>query len=190
MTPNTLAEALAEIVEKVQAAFADPDDTAALLYAESDAAVFLRDHGDALLALAARREDAWEYFCDEGYFHMWRVRRIGERGFGDGFSLRTQEEARDLCALLNAATPSQPASEAREGWVLVPCEPTFEMWNAAEDAMICADIDYQHKDAKIQKEAHSFPTMRIWQAVVGYRAMLAASPTPPTGTSEQEGGHG
>jgi hypothetical protein len=45
--------------------------------------------------------DTWETFCDESYYHMWRLRRIGERGFNDGFHVNRREEAIGLCDLLN-----------------------------------------------------------------------------------------
>jgi len=43
----------------------------------------------------------WEYFYDECYFGTWRVRHKNERSFGQGFSLNNQDEAKDLCDLLN-----------------------------------------------------------------------------------------
>jgi hypothetical protein len=46
-------------------------------------------------------EDIWETFCDECYYHMWRLRRKTERGFNDGYHLANGDEAKELCALLN-----------------------------------------------------------------------------------------
>lgn len=43
----------------------------------------------------------WETFCDECYYHLWRVRRKSERGFNDGFHLQHGEEAKALVDLLN-----------------------------------------------------------------------------------------
>ena len=43
----------------------------------------------------------WETFCDVGYYHMWRLRRITERGWNDGFHINTRDEAEGLCELLN-----------------------------------------------------------------------------------------
>jgi hypothetical protein len=43
----------------------------------------------------------WETYCDESYYHLWRLRRKNERGFDDGYHLRSGEEAKDLCAYLN-----------------------------------------------------------------------------------------
>ena len=45
--------------------------------------------------------DQWETYCDEFYYHMWRLRRKTERGWHDGFHIHTGDEARGLCDLLN-----------------------------------------------------------------------------------------
>ena len=45
--------------------------------------------------------DQWETFCDECYYHMWRLRRKTERGWNDGFHINTRAEAEGLCELLN-----------------------------------------------------------------------------------------
>ena len=45
--------------------------------------------------------ETWETFCDESYYHMWRVRKRHERGFNDGFHINNREEAIALCELLN-----------------------------------------------------------------------------------------
>jgi len=47
------------------------------------------------------RTDEWETYCDECYYHMWRVRRKNERGFNDGFHVQNGEGARQLVELLN-----------------------------------------------------------------------------------------
>ena len=43
----------------------------------------------------------WEAYCDECYYHMWRLRRKTERGWHDGFHIHTGEEAKGLCEILN-----------------------------------------------------------------------------------------
>jgi len=47
------------------------------------------------------RTDEWETYCDECYYHMWRVRRKNERKFDDGFHVQNGEGARQLVELLN-----------------------------------------------------------------------------------------
>jgi hypothetical protein len=47
------------------------------------------------------RTDEWEAYCDECYYHFWRLRRKTERGWYDGFHIHTGEEAKGLCDLLN-----------------------------------------------------------------------------------------
>ena len=45
--------------------------------------------------------DQWEAYCDECYYHMWRLRRKTERGWHDGFHINKGDEAKGLCDLLN-----------------------------------------------------------------------------------------
>jgi hypothetical protein len=47
------------------------------------------------------RIDEWETYCDESYYHLWRVRRKNERGFNDGYHVHNGDEARALVDLLN-----------------------------------------------------------------------------------------
>jgi hypothetical protein len=47
------------------------------------------------------RTDEWEAYCDECYYHFWRLRRKNERGWNDGYHIHTGEEAKGLCDLLN-----------------------------------------------------------------------------------------
>ena len=54
----------------------------------------------------------WETFCDECYYHMWRVRRKGERHFDDGFHVNNRKEAQGLVELLNGL--ERERDEARE----------------------------------------------------------------------------
>jgi hypothetical protein len=54
----------------------------------------------------------WETFCDESYFHLWRVRRKDERGFDEGVHVNNGEEAKTLVELLNRL--ERERDEARE----------------------------------------------------------------------------
>lgn len=45
--------------------------------------------------------DTWETFCDDSYYHMWCLRKIGQRGFNNGFHINNRDEATVLCELLN-----------------------------------------------------------------------------------------
>jgi hypothetical protein len=47
------------------------------------------------------RTDEWETYCDESYYHLWRVRRKNERGFNDGYHVHNGDEAKTLVDLLN-----------------------------------------------------------------------------------------
>ena len=61
---------------------------------------------------------------------------------------------------------------------MVPREPSAGMLDSAENAMIESEWAYNAGELDARSDAHGFPTMRIWQAVVAYRAMLAAAPPP------------
>ena len=50
-------------------------------------------------------EPAWETFCDANYYHLWCVRKIGEREFGQSYHLLNAQEANHLVELLNRAAP-------------------------------------------------------------------------------------
>ena len=54
----------------------------------------------------------WETFCDESYYHLWRVRRKSERNFNDGFHVQDGKEAAALVELLNRL--ERERDEARE----------------------------------------------------------------------------
>lgn len=56
----------------------------------------------------------------------------------------------------------------REGWVLVPVEPTREMWAAAGDAVVSA---HQHG-----RRDHDSIAFAVWSG------MLAAAPKPAQGS--------
>lgn len=86
-----------------------------------------------------------------------------------------QSEVAALDAAIAALSAPQPEGE----WVLVPRNPTEAMLDSAESAMIESECAYNAGEHDARSDAHGFPTMRIWQAVVGYRAMLAAAPQPP-----------
>lgn len=63
-------------------------------------------------------------------------------------------------------------------WVLVPREPTDNMWDQAENASMFAEDAYAKNDPATVEDAHNFPTHRIWNGVVMYRAMISASQAP------------
>lgn len=73
---------------------------------------------------------------------------------------------------------SKSGGEIPDGWKLVPIEPTTDMWDQAENAMVIADVDEACGD--YQPDAFEFPTKRIWLWVLGYRAAMKAAPAPQT----------
>jgi hypothetical protein len=58
------------------------------------------------------RTDEWETYCDESYYHLWRVRRKNERGFNDGYHVHNGEEAKALVDLLNKQDSELTAARA------------------------------------------------------------------------------
>jgi hypothetical protein len=65
------------------------------------------------------RTNEWEIYCDESYYHMWRVRRKNERGFNVGLHVQNREGARQLVELLNKqdeelTAVTEQRDEARE----------------------------------------------------------------------------
>jgi predicted ribosome quality control (RQC) complex YloA/Tae2 family protein len=54
----------------------------------------------------------WETFCDESYYHLWRVRRKSERNFNDGVHVQDGKGAAALVELLNRL--ERERDEARE----------------------------------------------------------------------------
>ena len=62
------------------------------------------------------RTNEWETYCDECYYHLWRVRRKNERGFNDGLHVQNGEGARQLVELLNKQDSELTAvTEQRDG---------------------------------------------------------------------------
>lgn len=49
------------------------------------------------------REYSWEFFCDESYYGLWAVRRIGDKDFNSKglFYVQSEEEAIALVERLN-----------------------------------------------------------------------------------------
>lgn len=70
-------------------------------YVQPSAAKPVSDGDAQLREPDTSRPDAWEAYCDECYYHFWRLRRKNERGWHDGYHIHTGEEARGLCDLLN-----------------------------------------------------------------------------------------
>ena len=88
--------------------------------------------------------DQWEAYCDECYYHMWRLRRKTERGWHDGFHIHTGEEAKGLCDLLNKL--ERERDEARGQLAVIEdrvciglgSHPDSELWG--EDGLIAATM--------------------------------------------------
>jgi hypothetical protein len=88
----------------------------------------------------------WETFCDESYYHLWRVRRKSERNFDDGYHLQQGEEARALVELLNRL--EQERDEAREKYDM---EATEHMLAVNK---LCNDRDKALKELELIKEQY------------------------------------
>lgn len=71
----------------------------------------------------------WETFCDESYYHLWRVRRKSDRNFNDGFHVQDGKEAAALAELLNGL--ERECDEARRGIRLMA--QNAELWKERAD---------------------------------------------------------
>lgn len=69
--------------------------------ADSPVHAQIREAGLDPTGHSAPETGPWEAYCDECYYHMWRLRRKTERGWNDGFHIHTGDEAKGLCELLN-----------------------------------------------------------------------------------------
>jgi hypothetical protein len=86
------------------------------------------------------RTNEWETYCDECYYHMWRVRRKNERGFDDGFHVQNGEGARQLVELLNKQDEElTTVTEQRDE--LLRYNEAFR-----KETLICADCDAIRKE--------------------------------------------
>lgn len=63
-------------------------------------------------------------------------------------------------------------------WVLVPAEPTPDMWDAAENASMACELSLD-RPGYMDDDMRAFPTARIWMLVCAYRAMVAVAPEAP-----------
>ena len=66
------------------------------------------------------RDDVIKWYGDTPglYFGTWRVRKVGDRSFQQGFSLFHKEEAQDLCELLNSQGKNvEPQSYSHWGMI-------------------------------------------------------------------------
>lgn len=146
-----------------------------------------KQYADALRVCAARLQaenervrrerdearDLNKFFRDSvGECHVMISRNTGE------YQIRQEWEATDLppriqkvmrraLAVESALAAARSEVEQRDGWVMVPREPTEEMIEAGKDErMKCLDI----------------PSIRVGVALTSiYRAMLSALPSPPAG---------
>lgn len=70
-------------------------------------------------------EVEWEYFCDESYYHLWAVRKKSNTAWGECFHLRSEEEAKGLCELLNGQPAKSVPSEQTIYETLIQCGTTI-----------------------------------------------------------------
>ena len=43
----------------------------------------------------------WECFCDDSYYHMWAVRKIGSKAFDEVIHVQTEQEAAFIVSQFN-----------------------------------------------------------------------------------------
>jgi hypothetical protein len=104
------------------------------------------------------RINEWETYCDECYYHLWRVRRKNERGFNDGYHVHNGEEARALVDLLNkqdselaAVTEQRDVASQCHKWCYEDRKRIIEELNAARaeiERLDVAGIHSCHNDCQ------------------------------------------
>jgi len=77
------------------------------------------------------KPNEWETYCDECYYHMWRVRRKNERGFDDGFHLQNGTEANQLVELLNKQDDELTTVTEQRDRLAMACD------QYSEDEILC-----------------------------------------------------
>ncbi len=110
--------------------------------------------------------DVWEAYCDECYYHMWRLRRKTERGWYDGFHIHTGEEAKGLCETLNKL--ERELNEAREEsirWQSI----AEGRGRTDDDEQLTAQRDGMEEKLRIELRGH--PDSELW----GDAGLIAAT---------------
>ena len=102
--------------------------------------------------------DQWETFCDVGYYHMWRLRRITERGWNDGFHINTRAEAEGLCELLNKLEGEVERERALANEAIATWKETREERDEARERLTGIEIVMRaelggHPDSELWGEA-------------------------------------
>ena len=86
------------------------------------------------------RTDEWETYCDECYYHLWRVRRKNERKFDDGFHVQNGEGARQLVELLNKQDSELTAARAEiDKWEQIACDKLSEVCRQIEKTRLVTE---------------------------------------------------
>jgi hypothetical protein len=93
---------------------------------------------------------------------IWRAHAALELG-GEVFADPPAEVLPTYLALAHAAVSAMR-------------EPSFNMWDSAENVSMVAEMNMERLERAhpLCDDAFSFPTLRIWQAVMCWRAMISA----------------
>jgi len=118
------------------------------------------------------RTDEWETYCDESYYHLWRVRRKNERGFNDGYHVNNGDEARALVDLLNKQDSELNAVTEQRDEALSDLEFRRDLFKLQEQQLndVRAERD-RLAEAIITHRAKAFPLngedydLELWQAL-------------------------
>jgi len=113
------------------------------------------------------RTDEWETYCDECYYHMWRVRRKNERGFNDGFHVHNGQGAKQLVELLNKQDDELAAARAEIERIDVSgihsCHDNCQRWTCVLRRELKA-VTEQRDEAREQRDRLAF---KLLMATVG-----------------------
>ena len=120
------------------------------------------------------RNDEWETYCDEWYYHLWRLRRKNERGFNDGFHINNGDEAKGLCDLLNnLETELTAAQEESDKWEQLAHDKLSEVCRQIEKTRAVTEqrdrlaealeriLDYQGRFAEEEPESIAREALKL-----------------------------
>jgi hypothetical protein len=128
------------------------------------------------------RHDEWETYCDECYYHLWRVRRKNERKFDDGFHVQNGEGARQLVELLNKqdselTAARQEIKDLHKAYGFELRDPNGTIWECA--AKIAAELtaaraeieEYAEDKSRLATMAMEFRYQRdrLVEEIIGWR---------------------
>jgi len=117
------------------------------------------------------KTDEWETYCDEWYYHMWRVRRKNERGFNDGFHVQNGQEAKQLVELLNMQDEELTAARKEIERLKDHCRIKVKALINQTSERMKAEQQRDVMEKKLRIELRGHPDSELW----GDAGLIAAT---------------